>query len=116
MRELDALLRQWKADAEALRRHGDTRAAGIIERFAGEVYESAEEWLDFLTEADAILRSGRSAAWLRQRREAWKREGHARQVARHEWTYRAAIIPRRRSTLLAAEAGRAAARRSRAAA
>ncbi len=113
MSDLATVLAHWRADAAALRRTGDARTAELLERCATEAETSAEEWLTWLSEADAILRSGHAKPWFVARREAWRRDGHARQVGRHKWTYRATIIPRRANVVTAAEEGRQAARKLR---
>ncbi|HET8771892.1 MAG TPA: hypothetical protein VFM71_12985 [Gemmatimonadaceae bacterium] len=116
MRDLALVIARWRADEDALRRCGNVVGADLLKRCADEATEAAEEWLTWLSEADAALRSGRSIPWLRARFEGWKREGHARQTGRTTRVYRAAIVPRRANLVQAAEAGRKAARELRGAA
>lgn len=116
MNDLQTVITRWQEDAAVLRRNGETRLADALDRCAAEASGAAEEWLTWLTEADATLRSGYGAAYFRARREEWRRQGHARQVARFKWEFRAAVIPRRANVMRAAEEGREAARRRRVAA
>ena len=116
MSDLQTVLDQWVADAKVLRRNGEVRLADTLDRCAAEVTAAAEEWLTWLTDAEAELRSGYRVAFFKARREEWRRQGHARQVARFKWEYRAAVIPRRANVMRAADEGREAARRARAAA
>ena len=112
MNDLQATLDQWKADATALRRNGQVALADVLDRCAREARESAEEWLTWLSEPNAAMRSGFGIKWFRARREVWRRDGHARAVGRGQWEYRAAIVPRRANLVSAAAQGRAAARRA----
>lgn len=107
---LDQLLADWRGDAAVLRRNGEVGKADLLERCATDAARAAEPWLTWLSEADAMLRSGRSREWLRGRFAAWEREGHARSHGKLR-QYRMAIVPQRAQVATAAEAGRAAARR-----
>jgi hypothetical protein len=110
--DLQTVLDRWTADAAVLRRNGEVRLADTLDRCAAEARTAAEEWLTWLSETDAELRSGYRAAYFKARREGWRRDGNARQVARFKWEYRAAVVPRRANVMRAAEEGRAAARRA----
>ena len=110
MRDLDAVIGRWREDAAAARRIGEPDKAALLDRCATEAEAGAGEWLHWITEPEAALRSGRSAAWLRGRFREWQPQGHARQVGRAKRVYRAAVVPRRPSLVEAANAGRAAAR------
>jgi hypothetical protein len=61
--------------------------------------EAAEEWLGWINEGLATLRSGKSVAWLRAQFPAWERDGHAKLVHRGLRHYRECVIPRRASDL-----------------
>jgi hypothetical protein len=112
MMDLDTIIRRWKGDAAVLRRNGESRLADALDRCADEATDAAAEWLTWLSESDAELRSGRARGWFRARRDVWRRDGHARQIARGKWEYRAAIVPRRADLATAAAEGRAAARKA----
>lgn len=105
---LEQVLADARGDAAVLRRHGQASVADALERLADAVAASAEDWLVFLSETDAHLRSGLSERWLRSRFSQWEREGHAR-VKGGEHQYRACVIPRRARIGAAAERGRQAA-------
>jgi len=109
--DLDLTIRRWRDDASTLRRHGNVALAETLDRCAIEAERSAEQWLTWLTEADAVLQSGRSAKWLRSRFTGWNQMGHARQVGRGKRIYRQAIVPVRPEVREAMALGREAARR-----
>lgn len=111
-RDLAEVIADWRGDAAVLRRRGNAAAAEMLEQCADQAARAAEEWLLWLTEGEATLRSGHAVAWLRARFEDWRRAGHARQTGRHTRIYRACIIPRRVNVVSAAERGRDAARRA----
>lgn len=105
-RTLEEVLESLRADAKVLRRHGHAATADLLERVRREVEEAAGEWLTFLSETEAKLRSGHGTKWLADRRRVWAAEGHARKSGGH-WQYRACVVPRRpQSEVDAYEAGR----------
>lgn len=110
-RDLAQVLADARGEAAVCRRRGAEAVADALEQLAKDVHEAAEEWLVWLSESDAQLRSGFSVAWLRQRFPGWEREGHARLGAGRVRQYRACIIPRRAHLLRAAAQGADAARR-----
>lgn len=114
MADLADVLGHWRADAKVLRRAGHTREAEQIETFAAEVERAAEEYLRWLSEADAVMRSGRRVAWLRAHFAEWQRAGNARQIGRRR-EYRAVVVPQGADTISAREAGRRAGQEGRAA-
>ncbi len=103
-RTLEQLLADWRGDAQALRRRGHDREADQMERSAEAVSRAAEDYLRWLSEDDALLRSGRSHGWLRSQFPDWERAGHARREGRKRW-YRMLVIPQRANTLAARAAG-----------
>ena len=107
-RTLEQLLADWRGDAQVLRRRGHDREADQMERFADAVARAAEDYLRWLSEDDALLRSGRSLGWLRSHFPEWERAGHARRDGRKRW-YRMLVIPQRANPLAARAAGRQAA-------
>ena len=107
-RELEQVLADWRGDAQVLRRQGHDGEAEQIERFAVDVARAAEEYLRWLSEDEALLRSGRSRRWLRLLFPEWERAGHARRD-RGRRVYRMLVIPQRANALAAREAGRRAA-------
>lgn len=109
LRELGQLLADWRGEAAVLRRRGDARAAELLEQCATEVDTVAADYLTWLSETEAMLRSGRARPWLRTRFAEWQREGHARWRGR-ERQYRALVVPRRAQVVAAQQAGAEAAR------
>ncbi len=107
-RSLEQILADWRGDARVLRRRGDLRLAEQLERCADEAAVAAEDYIRWLTEDDARLRSGWSLARLRRQFPVWERQGHARRDGRRR-LYRMLVIPQRANTLAAREAGRRAA-------
>jgi hypothetical protein len=80
-----------------------------IHRICREVTDAAEDWLTFLSEPDAMLRSGHGERWLRSRFAEWAAQGHAEKRGKVRY-YRACLIPQRGNPSAAHEAGRRAGR------
>lgn len=116
MTDLDMILRRWDEDAAALTRNGEPDKAAILKRCAVEVHQAAAEWLTWIPEEQAALRSGKSTAWWRGEYPALQKRGHARQVGHGKRVYRLAIVPQRDALVIAAEEGRKVARAMRGAA
>lgn len=109
-RALEQVLADHRGDAAVLRRKGHARDADLIERICDDVGRAAEEYLRWISEEDAQLRSGWSRERLRAHFAEWERQGHARRDGKKR-LYRMLIVPRRANTIAAREAGRRAARR-----
>lgn len=109
MKSLEQVLADARGDAAVLRKQGHAAQADSIERVCGDVAEAAHEFIAWLSEGEAQLRSGRSAAWLRRQFAEWEHAGHARKDRRQR-QYRMLIVPRRADLESARQAGRAAAR------
>lgn len=94
---LNAVLQAWLADAALIASYGMEREAGIIGAVVRDVEEAAEAYLRFISEKDAMLRSGHTDEWLRMRFEAWEREGNARKNPSNsrERQYRMFVVPPR---------------------
>ena len=107
-RALEQVFADWRGDAQVLRRRGDTRLAQQLERCADEAAAAAEDYIRWLTEDDARLRSGWSLRRLSAHFPAWERQGHARRDGKRR-LYRMLIVPHRANSLAALEAGRRAA-------
>jgi hypothetical protein len=102
---LEDVLRHHRADAATLRRRGHDHEADVIESVCSDVERTAETYLRWLSEDDAMLRSGRGRAWLKARFPEWQAAGDARQD-RKVRRYRMIVIPERRRVRDAQEAGR----------
>lgn len=116
MTDLTIIVDRWRRDADALQRNGEPDKAAMLRRCADECEASAHDWLTFIDEAAAMLRTGRSVEWMRQQFRVWQPLGHARQVGHGKRVYRLAVLPVRPGILEAAIAGRLAAARARSAA
>lgn len=118
MLTLEAVLSQWRADAEVLERHGHADHAKDIKKLCLEVESAAADYLAFIEESSASRRTGRSEKWLRAHYPEWEKSGHARKHAGKRY-YRGIVLPLRsensaaRAADIAAamEQGRRAARR-----
>lgn len=97
---LEQALADERENAAVLRRNGYAKDARIIERICQRVHEAAEDYVTFIPEADAMLRSGNAREWLRNRFPAWEREGLARwnPTGKKQRQYRRCIVPRRANT------------------
>ena len=110
-RALEQVLADHRGDAQVLRRKGHARDADLVERICDDVTRTAEEYLRWISEEDAQLRSGWSRERLRAHFAEWERQGHARRDGRRR-LYRMLIVPQRANTIAAREAGRRAVRKS----
>ena len=103
-RNLEQVLADARGDAAVLRRRGDQRTAAALESICDEVRDAAADYLTWLSEDQAMLRSNHREAWFRRRRAEWLASHNARQVGRR-WQYRALVVPQRGSAEAAYEAG-----------
>ncbi|MBA2683466.1 MAG: hypothetical protein H0U66_03115 [Gemmatimonadaceae bacterium] len=108
---LEQVLADMRGEAAVLRRHGDTRTADVLDGTVDRVKSAAEDFITWLSESDAHLRSGKAIPWLRSRYPEWSEAGHARLNARGQREYRLVVIPRRANISAAREAGRRGERR-----
>ena len=105
------LIERWEADIVSFRRNDSDKEADGIERKLREITEAFHEYLTWISEPDAELRSGHTKEWLRDRFKPWQRSGHARKQGRVRW-YRMVVVPQRERMREEYEAGlRAADRR-----
>src|SRR5437899_2385718 len=102
--KLEDVIADWRESAQALRRTGHGPTAELVEKIVHDVEAAAEEYLRWLTEEDAMLRSGKSRAWLRARFAEWERGGNARWNGRKR-EYRMVVIPQGADVLGARDAG-----------
>ena len=107
--DLAEVLADLRGEAAVLRKNRATFSVDRVEEFCDRVTAAAEDYLTWLSEKDAAIRSGHSEDWLRGRFEALRRDGHARLAGRAR-QYRACAIPRRADVINAAARGREAAR------
>lgn len=93
-RPLHEVLADWRGEAAVLRRRGSEKVAEVLEQCATDVARSAEEYLLFLEEDEAMLRTGKSKSWLRDRFVGMQADGHA-YIKQNRRYYRAMLLPRR---------------------
>lgn len=107
---LEHVLTEARGELPLLRKRRGMWTADDVEQFVDRIAEAAHEYLTFVSERDAMIRSNRSVAWLRTRYANWEREGNARRNPRNprDRQYRLMIIPLAAQT----EAARADARRT----
>lgn len=98
---LEHVLADEREQAEVLRRNNHAHDAILIERVCDRVEEATADFLTWLSEPNAQLRSGRSAAWLRSQFPEWEASGHAR-TRNGKREYRRIIVPQRRHREVAA--------------
>ena len=111
MKTLEQILADAREDAAVLDRTGHAQTAQYIVRLVGDVSATMEEWLRWLSEDDARLRSGLSRRALRRRFREWVDAGHARYNLKGEREYRMAVVPSRADVESARSAGRRGERR-----
>lgn len=110
MADLSVVLADAREAADLLRKHGHPEQAESLTKLADEVSAAARDYLWWLSESEALLRSGRSLRWLRANYRQWEATGNARRDTRGERQYRALVVPQRAHASAAREAGREAAR------
>jgi hypothetical protein len=108
---LEQVLADLRGEAQVLQKHGDLARAGVIDAIVDRVKASAEDFITWLEEEDAILRSAHHRKWFRRMYPTWAAEGHAKKERGHYY-YRQLIVPQRANLSAARQAGRDAARRS----
>lgn len=91
---LEQVLADWREEAAILRRAGHPTEADLREKMARQVGDAAAEYLEWITEEDAMARSGRGIEFFRTRFPGWERDGHAKKQGRKRH-YRMLIVPRR---------------------
>ena len=96
-----------RGQAAVLRHKGFVREAEMIERFAERVARAAAPFIDWLSEKEAVLRSGHSADWHRARFAQLEAQGLARWNPERprERQYLRCVVPQRANTSAARVAG-----------
>lgn len=102
---LESVLADERGQAAVLRHNGHAHDADLIERVCDRVAKSAEEYLRFLPEPDARLRTNRSQEYLRARYSDWESQGHAFKKGNLRY-YRMLVLPPRANLSAAREEGR----------
>lgn len=95
---LEQVLADARSDAKVLERRGVTQVSlETLEELCESVRVAALPYLTWLSEAEAMLYTGKGRAFLRQRYEAWERDRNARRAPTNsrERQYRQVVLPRR---------------------
>ena len=102
---LEEVLADERGQAQVLRHNGHSHDADLLERVCDRVSSAAEEYLRFLPEPDARLRTNRSQEFLRARYPEWEAQGHAFKKGNVRY-YRMLVLPPRANLSAAREEGR----------
>ena len=113
---LEQVLADAREEANTLRGAGHGGQADYIDRLLDAVQESAHDYLTWVNETEAKLRTARPVAWLRGRWPGWRRDGNARLGRDGGREYRLIVLPRRADVAGARAAGKRAAEDDRSAA
>lgn len=105
VRDLGEVVANWREDANVLRSRGYQIEAERLDAMAQEVYGVAEDFMTWLSEDMAYLKSGLSRRTLRRRFRELQDCGLARYNAKHEKEYRSCAIPPRPDAAAAKAAG-----------
>lgn len=95
MSELAQVLADAREEAQVLRRAGNAAQADYLEALLGRVRDAAEDFLTWLSEPDAILKSGLTERTLRRRFRDMLDCGTARYGPKRKREYLSACIPNR---------------------
>lgn len=104
------LLQSMRADAEVLTRAGSSAFGQMLGGYADALDAATEDYTTWLSESDAMLRSGWTRARLRGHFPQWEQGGNARRVGRGDRRYRQVVVPKAPGESAAAHAGILAAR------
>lgn len=93
--DLETLLADIQSEGSVLRRNDGKFTVDRVEEFVRDLKASLAEFLTFVSEAEAIVRSGHREPWFRQRFAEWERQGQARWDPRHKTRrqYRLIVVP-----------------------
>ena len=97
-----------RGQAAVLRANGHEHDAKIIERVCDRFKEAAHEYLNFMSEPEAMLRTGKSERQLRRLYAELEPRGHAKKIGATRY-YREVMLEPRANLSAAREAGRRAA-------
>lgn len=83
-----------RGDAEVMERCGGSYKPAVVLRMLDAIERAAVPFASWLSESDAMLRSGRGITYFRSRFIGWERSGLAEKRGRIRY-YRAAVVPQR---------------------
>ena len=107
---LEQVLSDLRGEAAVLRKHGDARVADVMDGIVDRVKRAAEDYITWLEEDDAMMRSAHQRRWFRAQFPTWAAEGNAKKESGKHY-YRQIIVPQRANLSAAREDARRAARR-----
>lgn len=102
---LEQVLADLRGEAAVLRKHKDSRVAEVIDDIVDRVKDAAEDYITWLEEDDAMLRSNHQRRWFRQQYPTWEAEGNAKRE-NGRYYYRMCVVPQRANASAAYAAGR----------
>ena len=100
---LNQVLADFREEAAILHANGVPAQAQTLIRVLDAVSHAAVDYLSWLSEGEAQLRSGKGATFFRAHRQVWAEEGLAEQRSGRRWFYRRVIVPRRKLSSIARE-------------
>ena len=92
---LEQAFADWLENAQVLRRTGHEHDAELLETAIADFREAGEDFITWLTEHDAVLRSSETQSWLRRRWALWLDQGLAKTDGGTRY-YLQAIVPQRK--------------------
>lgn len=104
--DLGQVIADAREEAAVLRRAGNTGQAEYVEQLLERVTAAAEDYLVWLNESDAMIKSGLAQRTLRRRFRELLDCGLARYNDKRERQYRAIAVPPRPAVIEARERGR----------
>lgn len=108
MKQLEVVIADAREDAAVLRRAGNAGQADYLEKLLDELYAAAEDYVTWLSESDALLKSGLAERTLRRRFRELVDCGLARYNNHRGREYRACAVPSRPNIAAARARGAAA--------
>ena len=94
MRKPEDVLADFRGEAAVLRHNGHKAQAESMERICDTLAEAMPDYLTWLSESEAVLRSGWRVRRLREAFPGWEAQGMAEKRGRLRY-YRQVMIPRR---------------------
>lgn len=107
-RSLEDVIADAREDVEVLRRSGNAGQAEYVEKLLDAVYAASEDYVTWLSESDALLKSGLAERTLRRRFRELVDCGLARYNNHRGREYRACAVPSRPNLAAARARGAAA--------
>lgn len=103
---LEQVIADAREEAAVIRRSGNTGQADYVERLLDRVSGAAEDYLRWIKEPDAMIKSGLAERTLRRRFRELLDCGLARYGPNREREYRSIAVPPRPAVIQARERGR----------